>query len=138
MTQWTKLIDDEQKLARSSANETSPEIIAGLTRFQIARLKKLGKTDEAMVAIRRLVDLERGNPESLAELLEWLVEQKAWKAVDELARRFAAQFAVEPGLLYTLAQAYAEQGQKDRCGRNGRPGLPPFRRQAAEARCSSI
>ena len=92
----------------------APEIVAGLTRFQIARLKKLGKTDEAMAAIRRLVDLERGNPETLAELLEWLVEQKAWKAVDELAQRFAAQFAVEPGLLYTLAQAYAEQGQKDR------------------------
>jgi tetratricopeptide (TPR) repeat protein len=114
MTEWAKLIDDEQKLARSAANETSPDIVAGLTRFQIVRLKKLGKSNEAMTAIQRLVGLERGNSESLAELLDWLVEQKAWKAVDDLARRFPAQFTVEPGLLYTLAQAYAEQGQKGR------------------------
>ena len=31
-------------MLRTSPNETSPEIVAGLTRFQIARLKKLGKT----------------------------------------------------------------------------------------------
>lgn len=126
-TEWTKLIDAEQKLLRlrpgallstsatrsSNVAETSPEIVAGLTRFQVSRLKKLGKTNEAMAAIRRLVELERGNPETLAELLEWLIEQKAWKAVDDLAARFAPQFAMEPGLLYMLAKAYADQGRKE-------------------------
>lgn len=130
-TEWTKLIDAEQKQLRLNPNgvrmrtnvsglirsqvmaETSPEIIAGLTRFQVSRFKKLGKIDEAMKAIRRLVEIEPGNPESLAELLEWLCEQKAWKAVDDLAARFAPQFGIEPGLLYMLAKAYADQGRKE-------------------------
>jgi len=114
MAEWSRLIDAEQDALRRAPNDSRPEIVAGLIRFQIARLKKLGKPDETMVAIRRLVDLERGDPESLGELLQWLVEQKAWKAVDELAQRFAPRFATEPGLLYALAQSYAEQGQKER------------------------
>jgi hypothetical protein len=116
MADWNKLTDKERELLIRAPLETTQEIVAGLTRFQIAQLKKLGKNDEAMAAIRRLVELERGNPESLAELLDWLIEQKAWKAVDDLALRFAHRFAIEPGLLYVLAQAYAEQGakQKDR------------------------
>jgi len=131
-TEWNKLIDEEQKQLRltpgvrrpgniiidgsvrsQNLNETSPEIVGGLTRFQVSRFKKLGKTAEAMTAIRRLVELERGNPESLAELLDWLIEQKAWKAIDDLAARFAPQFATEPGLLYELAKAYADQGRKE-------------------------
>ena len=94
--------------------ETNQEIVAGLTRFQIAQLKKLGKDKEALAAIRRLVELERGNPESLAEMLDWLIEQKAWQAVDDLAVKFYHHFATEPGLLYMLAQAYAAKGQKER------------------------
>jgi tetratricopeptide (TPR) repeat protein len=108
--EWTKLIDAELK---QPPNETSPDIVGALIRFQIVRLKKLGKTDEAMAAIQRLVALEPGNAETMAELLDWLVRQKAWKAVDDLAQRFPAQFAAEPGLLYSLAQAYAEQDRKD-------------------------
>jgi tetratricopeptide (TPR) repeat protein len=123
MSEWTKLIGDEQALLQPEPPQvhesnlladTTSEIIAGLTRFQITRLKRLGKTEEAIAAIQRLVQLERGNPETLAELLAWLTEQKAWKAVDDLAQRFKPQLAAEPGLLYLLAQAYSEQDEKDR------------------------
>ena len=114
MSQWSKLVDDEQGLLRRTPGETSPEIVAGLIRFQVAWLKKLGNTEAAMTAIRRLVEQERGDPETLAELIAWLIDQKAWKAVDELAERFEPRFADEPFLLYLLAQAYAEQGAKDR------------------------
>ena len=133
VAEWTKLIDAEQNLLRTSPNESSPEIVASLTRFQIARLKKLGKIDEATAAIGRLVELERGDAESLAALLEWLTEQKAWKAVDALAQRFAIQFAVEPGLLYALAEAYLEQGQKDRAQQTAKQAfrLHPGKQQKA-------
>ena len=55
-----------------------------------------------------------GEMESLTELLQWLVKQKAWKAVDDLAQRFAAQAIGDPSLLYLLAEAYDEQGLKER------------------------
>ena len=128
MSQWNSLTENERELLLRSPIETNQEIVAGLTRFQIAQLKKLGKDKEAMAAIRRLVELERGNPESLAELLDWLIEQKAWQAVDDLAIRFAHRFAIEPGLLYMLAQAYAEQGahQKERADETANRALLLF------------
>ncbi|OHB71535.1 MAG: hypothetical protein A2V70_08170 [Planctomycetes bacterium RBG_13_63_9] len=107
---WAKLIDTEHALLNRSPPQTSAPIVAKLVRYQIHWLKKLDRMDQAMTAMRRLVDLEKGNPETLAELLEWLIEQKAWKVVDELAERFAPQFSTHPTLLYALARAQAEQG----------------------------
>jgi len=114
MIRWGKLIDAELAVLRQTPEETSPEIAAQLIRFQVAWLKKLGKNDEAIAAIRQLVDLEPGDSESVAELLAWLIDQKAWKVVDALTERFAPRFAAEPVLLYSLAQACAERGEKKR------------------------
>jgi tetratricopeptide (TPR) repeat protein len=129
MTEWNTLIENEQKQLRSDSHETTPEIVAGLIHFQIARLKQLGKTDQAMAAIRRLLDLQRGDLESLAELLDWLVDQKAWKAVDELSQRYPQQIAAEPGLLYLQAQAYAEQGQKEKADKTAALALKLYPNQ---------
>ena len=132
--EWAKLIAEEIKLLHQPSNQysdrwkcrsaspippqatrdTSPEIVSGLIRFQVAWLKKSGMNDEAAATTRKIVELARSDSESLAELLSWLIEQKAWKAVDDLAKRFAPRFAVEPALLYTLAKAYSEQGLKDK------------------------
>ena len=113
MAEWTKFIDDEHKVLRQSPKESSPDIVSSLIRFQVGWLGKLGRTDDASKVIRHLVELERGDPRSLAELLDWLIEQKAWAAVDDLSRRFPPRFAVDPRLLYMLAEAYADQGKKD-------------------------
>jgi tetratricopeptide (TPR) repeat protein len=114
MAEWAKLIDAETALLSQTPEETSPEIVARLTRFQVAWLKKLGRNDEAMNAIRRLVSLNHEDWQSVVQLLEWLIEQKAWKAVDELAQRFASGFASEPILPYMLAQSYVERGEQQR------------------------
>ena len=74
MAHWAKLIDAEATLLQKSPDESSPEIVGRLVRFQVAWLKKLGKDDEAQAAIRRLVGLERGDPESAASLLRWLID----------------------------------------------------------------
>lgn len=110
ITQWNKIIDAETTQLRLSPGETSREIVTGLVRYQIARMKKQGQTQEIIASMRRLVDLENGDLESLSELLDWLMEQKAWKMIDELATRFNDRFEREPSLLYVLAQAQKEQG----------------------------
>jgi tetratricopeptide (TPR) repeat protein len=114
IAQWNKLIEAESVLLQHSPAETSREIVSGLIHYQIAWLKKQGQTQEAMTAMRRLLDLEKGDLETLAELLDWLVQQKAWKLVDELADRFAHNFDTEPILLYILAQAQNEQGNTEK------------------------
>jgi tetratricopeptide (TPR) repeat protein len=126
MSLWPGLIAGEQALLRRTPNETSPEIVADLIRFQVAWLKKLGDTEAAATAVRRLVDEERGDLESLARLIPWLVEQKAWKPIDELAKRFESRCSGEPLLLYLLAEAYAAQGAKDRAEKTASQALGSF------------
>ena len=122
MAQWANLLDDEWKLLRKTAGDNGPEnvlyrgLIAKMLRFQVAWLKKLGKTSQANAAVQRLVEVTSLNhdadPEMLQEVLVWLVDQKEWAAIDDLVKRFGNSFPEEPGLLYTLAEAYAEQGRK--------------------------
>jgi len=114
LSEWTKLVEQEQAQLRTAPSETSPEIVAALLRFQIDWLKKFGETDKAVAAMRGLIDLEEGDPKTLGELLDWLVQQQAWKVVEEVAQRFQPQFRDDAVLLYILAQAYAEQGDQAR------------------------
>jgi tetratricopeptide (TPR) repeat protein len=114
LTEWDRLVNAEQTALRHASSQSKPEIVAVLLRFQIAQLERIGKIDETMAAVGRLVELEHGDLDSLVEFGEWLVGQKAWKAVDRLAEHFATRLSSEPSLLYHLAQAYAEQGEKDR------------------------
>ncbi len=110
MKEWNAMVAAEQVLLRHAPSRTRPEIVTALLRFQIGQLERLGKLDEAMAAVGRLADLEHGEFESVMEFGDWLIRQKAWKAVDRWADKFAAQINREPSLLYLVAQAYAEQG----------------------------
>ena len=110
---WTKLVEKEYSLLKQSRTQTHTSVVAKLVRFQVGWFKKLKRKDQALTAMHRLVDLETGDPQTLAELLGWLIEQQAWESVGKLADRFPAQFARNPVLLYTVAQAQAEKGNDD-------------------------
>jgi tetratricopeptide (TPR) repeat protein len=114
LEQWNKLIEAEAALLQRAPGETDAEIIGGLIRYQILWQKKLGLNEQAIGSMRRLLDLEKGDSRTLLELLGWLVEQKAWKVIDEMAVRFAPRFDAEPILLYTLAQAQKAQGDPEK------------------------
>ena len=108
---WTKLVNEELGVLQRSADQSSPQVVAALVRIQIDWLARLGRKQEAVAAMWKLIDLEKGEPESLAELVNWLVEQKAWDAIEQVAGRFADRFARDSLLLYTLAQAQAAGGK---------------------------
>ena len=111
---WTRLIDAEEAVLKATPSESSPTIVADLLRFQVERLKKLGRGADAAPAVMRLVKLEKGDRETLRQLFDWLIEQKEWKTVDSLAERFSAAVDANAILLYLVAEAQAEQGQVDR------------------------
>jgi Flp pilus assembly protein TadD len=107
--EWETLIAAEEQLLDKPA-ETSPQLISTLLRRQVALLDRLNRPDDALKAISRLVQLERGDAASLLSLIDWLRERKAWTVLDEVVERFDGAIANEPILLYALAQARAEQG----------------------------
>jgi len=107
LAEWTKLTEAEYASLRRSPGESSPQVVASLVRFQIAWLKRLDRSDRVVAAICRLIDLEKGDPSVVVELRDWLIEQKALKLDEEVAKRFAAN----PVMLYTVAQAQTEQNE---------------------------
>lgn len=112
LDEWVGHIAAERKLLDSGSNETEPEIVAGLIRFQIEWFKQRNENERAVAAMRQLIDLEPGEPERLIELMQWLIDQKAWKVIDEVAERFDVQFKQHAPLMYALAQAQAAQGNR--------------------------
>jgi tetratricopeptide (TPR) repeat protein len=120
---WTKLADDEYALLRQSPAQTDVGIVARLVRFQVQWLKKLDQKEQVLAAMQRLVDLETGNPATLAELVTWLIEQRAWESIDKLTARFPAHFAGNPLLLYTVAQAQAAKGGQDQAEQTAQRAL---------------
>jgi tetratricopeptide (TPR) repeat protein len=103
---WTALIEHEQRDSAASA----PDVVLGLMRQKVALLKQMDRRDEAVALMIKMIDLEPGNPETLAELVDWLAKQQAWEVIDEVAKRFAAQFDRDAFLLYVLAEVRTIQG----------------------------
>ena len=108
------MIEAEESVLQASPEATTREIVVALVHVQVARLKKLGRNDDALAAMRRLIRLDNGDTETLVETLQWLIEQQAWKVVDEAADRFAAVIAGDAVLSYAVAEAQLAQGRKSR------------------------
>jgi len=110
---WSQLVAAEQQRLARSPDQTSPEIVAALLRLEIEWAKQAGLTAQAMEAMRRLVELDSGDPEVLAELLDWMIGQEAWEAIEQLAAKSKAGFESDPLLLYMLAEAQLAQGRRE-------------------------
>lgn len=110
---WRKAIADERQLLAALSGASDKQIVLALMRREVELLKGLGRNDEAVAAMIAMIDLEDGGTEELTELVDWLVEQKAWSVIDRVAKRFDAQFRGDWSLLYLLAEARQAQGKTD-------------------------
>ncbi len=109
---WTQQVKTELEVFRRTPEQSSLSVAAGLLRIQSRWLAKLGRKKQAAEALAQLVDLEqKGDPETLHQLAEWLWEEKAYEAIEKLAERFREIFQEEPILLYLLAQAQHALGR---------------------------
>ncbi|MDY0167098.1 MAG: tetratricopeptide repeat protein [Thermoguttaceae bacterium] len=110
---FAEFIEEEQALLARPGLAVHTDVLAALLRFQVAWLEELNRREQAIAAMRRLIALEKGDVEDLRKLLVWLIAQKAWPLVDELADRFEGQVWSTPALLYLLAEAQAGQGSAE-------------------------
>jgi tetratricopeptide (TPR) repeat protein len=77
----------------------------------VARLEKAQRKDEALAALRKLLEVETGDPLSLLRLADLLAKQKAWPLVEEMETRFPGPVSRISLLLYCVANARAQQGK---------------------------
>jgi len=111
---WKSLIEAEQAVLRRAPSHTDIQVIATLFRFQVNWLEKLNRNDEAVAVVRQLIDVQPGDADTLVELVDWLLEKKAWQAIDDVAARFANRIAKNAKLTYAFAEVQAARGGKQR------------------------
>jgi tetratricopeptide (TPR) repeat protein len=112
---WKTLLDAEEEQQRNV--QTMPEqraVLAGMLRQQVMMFLERQKREEALVAMRRMLDVDNGDSQSLAELIEWVIRQEAWPLMDEVAQRLDRQLNSNPYLMYLVARAYDLRGDSKR------------------------
>lgn len=112
--QWQQLIDQEQATIADGHSASPPQFLLVLLRRQVRLLKALDRTDEALAAMRMMVDLVPVETAGLHQLLDWLIDEQAWPVIEALHARFADRLRAEPILTYMMAQALRAQGKRDR------------------------
>lgn len=111
-TAWQQLAEAERKTLEEHPQQTQSQFVQELLRQEVAVLDRLDQPEKSLAVVRQIVDLERGDPQTLTELVEWLAGRQAWSVIDEVATRFKVSFNADAALLYTLAQARLAQGNE--------------------------
>lgn len=107
------LAEEEMNCLRRTPDETTLQIIVVLRRVQVNWLEKQKRSDEALAVVRESIDLLADHADEMADFVDWLIDQKAWSVLDDVARRHAASFHARPALLYAQAQSQAAQGHAE-------------------------
>lgn len=110
---WSQLVTEEQVRLDQTPGESSADVVRRLLRREVELWQRREQGDRALAALRRLVEMEEGDGDSLADLLEWLVKQRAWDVLDDVAGRFEPRFQQNPLLCYLLAAARQAQGKSE-------------------------
>jgi tetratricopeptide (TPR) repeat protein len=109
LDEFKRLIDVEMKVLKDTPDESSQELAMGLMRYYISQLKRLGKNDAVVAAMRQLIEVQKDDSSAIGELAEWFVDQQAWDLLEELQKKFAPRFAADPMTLYLYAEAKLAQ-----------------------------
>jgi len=114
LDEWVSLAGAEQRMLTEHESSSDPQFVGELLRRQVEMLSRLHRQEQALAVMRKMAAALPAQSQSISEFVEWLVEQKAWSVVDDVATRFSKSFEGDAVLLYTLAQARLAQGDKER------------------------
>ena len=110
LAEWDKLVADELAVSEPLAAQDETRIQTLLLRKQAEMLLARKHDDQALAVMRKMIEREADDTDSLTEFVSWLAKNKAWSVVDEVSKRYERTFNTSPKLLYTLAQACKTRG----------------------------
>jgi tetratricopeptide (TPR) repeat protein len=110
LAEWDKLVSEELAVSEPLAAQDESRIQTFLLRKQAEMLLGRKHEEQALAVMRKMIDRESDDTDSLTEFVGWLAKNKAWSVVDDVSKRFERTFNASPKLLYTLAQACKTKG----------------------------
>lgn len=114
LADWDQAIQVEHATLAKNPERTTREIVRDLYRYQVETLKRLARNDEAIAVIRRTFTLIEGSPDHVLEIVDWLMQMKAWPVVLEVTEKFDKTVEDNAELLYRQAETYLKLGQNEK------------------------
>ena len=94
LARWTEFVHRERDLLVRGDGQTDSQVLKQLITNELHWIFALGLGDEEKVAaFKSLVSLRRNDARALNLLVPWLVEQEAWKPLQQKPSEFADRFA---------------------------------------------
>lgn len=110
---WNEVIDAELAVLQEWPDRDTRQIVRDLVRWYADVLDNAGQRQEALVAMRKSVGIQKNDADDLMETLQWLLERDAWEMIDELAMKYASVFDYTPLLRYLHAESYLRRGNDE-------------------------
>ncbi len=110
VSDWEKITEHEMALVQKSSRDSDEYLVTLLLQHKAELFARLKNDVAALAVMRELAAADRGEEETLVKLIDWLVKNRGWPVIDDLAKRFEPAFKSSSQLLYTLAQARAMAG----------------------------
>lgn len=111
---WETITRDEQTtFADFPDSKSNREIVRDLLRWRAELLRRLEHDEQAVVVMRQAIELLDESRKDLLDMVDWLMERKAWAVVSDVAKQFPSSFNEDPLLLYRLAESHVQLGQRE-------------------------
>ncbi len=108
---WDELVAAEEEQLALNPNQTGKELTRDLLKWFADQLSKRDRRDEAMVVMRKTINLLNTSREEVLDAVEWFRERDSWTIIVEIADRFPDTFKRNPMLQYRLAETYMKLEQ---------------------------
>jgi Flp pilus assembly protein TadD len=110
---WDALLTEETAALAAKSRDAHAGQIFRLRKRQYAMLVASGRKEQAQAAIAQMILLQPAETQTIVEFITWLTKEKAWDAIEDVAKRHAALFERDSTLVYSLANAQLIAGKTE-------------------------
>jgi tetratricopeptide (TPR) repeat protein len=111
---WQGFKRHEEEVLRKRPSRIQRDLVRDFLQWQIRVLDSVGRRAEAIAVINESSLLDVSDAAELGETLEWLIKHKAWRELDQVARKHQPLIESDPYALYLWARSHLERDQGDR------------------------
>ena len=110
LADWEKIAKAERQVLARYPERSSRLIARDLYRWLAGALTEAKEEKRAIAMMRHTIQLLDGTQPQLIEIIDWMMERKAWSLIDEVAQRYMDRIKSNRDLLYRFAESHKRRG----------------------------
>ncbi|MCU0873776.1 MAG: tetratricopeptide repeat protein [Pirellulaceae bacterium] len=120
---WERISAEEEQAFQNTPDRSAPDIVRDLFRWRADLLEQVGRVEESRAVIVKTIDLLDGTRQQLVDAVDWLLVRRAWATIIDVSKRFPERFQESTLLLYRLAEAQSQSGQRQEAEKTAEQAL---------------